>query len=133
MLVLRLRRSGKKHEPHYRLVVQEKRSKLNGKYLESLGHFHPTYPKDQVVVKAERIKYWLDQGVDCSDTVTNLLVKEKILDESKKISKVYSPKKKSPETKSEAKAETPQAPKETVEPEADKESIAPQAEKETPA
>lgn len=79
MVVLRLRRGGRTHSPHYRIVAQEKRSKLNGAYIESIGHYHPTNSKDAVVIDKDRAKFWLAQGAMPSDTVTNLLVSEGIL------------------------------------------------------
>lgn len=94
MLVIRLRRGGRKHQPHYRIVVQEKRSKLNGKYLESLGHYHPALKDKTLVVDKERATSWLKQGAQVSETVTNLFVKTGILPDSAKISRVYSVKKK---------------------------------------
>jgi len=79
MVVLRLRRGGRTHSPHYRIVAQEKRSKLNGAYIESIGHYHPTNEKDALVIDADRAKHWLAQGALPSETVVNLLVKEGIL------------------------------------------------------
>ena len=79
MVVLRLRRGGRTHSPHYRIVAQEKRSKLNGAYIESIGHYHPTNSKDAVVIDKDRAKFWLASGAVPSETVTNLLVSEGIL------------------------------------------------------
>ena len=94
MLVIRLRRGGKKHEPHYRIVVQEQRSKLGGKYIESLGHYHPIMPNKPVEINKERVEYWLKSGAQLSVTANNLFVKNGILPKEQKISKVYSKKKK---------------------------------------
>ena len=41
MLAIKLKRIGKKHQPSYRIVVAEKRSKLNGRYVEDLGWLNP--------------------------------------------------------------------------------------------
>lgn len=97
MLVIRLRRGGKKHEAHYRIVVQEKRSKLGGKYIESLGHYHPIMPNKPVEINKERVDFWLKSGAQLSVTANNLFVKNGILPKEQKISKVYSKKKKSTE------------------------------------
>lgn len=75
MVVIRLRRGGRTHDPHYRLVAQEKRSKLNGAYIENLGHYHPTDAQKKLEVNKERLDYWLSQGAELSPTVTNILVK----------------------------------------------------------
>lgn len=112
MLVIRLRRGGKTHQPHYRIVVQEKRSKVNGKYIESLGHFHPIAKEDsQLVINKDRILYWLGQGAKPSDTLTNLLVRADILPATAKISRVYSNKKKLAKDKSAREKAAPQAAK----------------------
>lgn len=88
MVVLRLRRGGRKHSPHYRLVVQEKRSKLNGAYIESIGHYHPT-EANELTIDKDRAKYWLGQGAQVSDSVVNLLVKEGILPKKQQIKKTF--------------------------------------------
>ena len=94
MLVIRLTRTGKIHAPHYRLVVQEKRSKLNGKAIDTVGHYHPAQAGKELVIDQEKAKAWLDKGAQPSDTVTNLFVKVGIFDKSKKVSKFFNPNKK---------------------------------------
>lgn len=130
MLVIRLRRGGKKHEPHYRIVVQEQRSKLGGKYIESLGHYHPIIPNKPVEINKERVDFWLKSGAQISVTANNLFVKNGILPKEQKISKVYSKKKKSTE-ESAAKAvktETAAVAKEDVTVASKKEEAAPDEE-----
>lgn len=78
MLVLRLKRIGKKHQAAFRLVVGERRSKLKGDYTEDLGSYNPHTKKSDF--KAERVKYWLSVGAQASDTVYNLLVRNKIVE-----------------------------------------------------
>lgn len=109
MLVIRLTRTGKVHSPHYRIVVQEKRSKLNGKALAILGHYHPAQADKQLVVDKEQAEKYLQQGAQPSETVNNLLVKAGVLDKSKKISLHFTPK-----PKEQAAAPAPAA-KETAE------------------
>jgi ribosomal protein S16 len=72
MLVIRLKPVGRKHQISYRIVVTEKRSKLNGPYREDLGFYNPR--TDKFSVNAERAKYWLSIGAQPSDTVYNILV-----------------------------------------------------------
>lgn len=98
MLAIRLTRTGKKHEPHYRIVVQEKRSKLDGKAIDYIGHYHPAQAGKLLVIDKEKAKEWLAKGAQCSDTVTNLFVKEGILDASKKVHNFFTPVKKEKET-----------------------------------
>jgi len=92
MLSIRLMRTGKVHDPHYRIVVQEKRSKLNGKAVDTVGHYHPAQADKKLVVDAEKTQSWLSKGAQPSDTVTNLLVKAGVLDASRKIKTFYTPK-----------------------------------------
>ena len=70
--MLRLQRRGKLHQPSYRLVVGEKRSKLLGEQLEDLGWYNPA--DDSHGFHKERIEYWLKIGAKVSPTVNNLLV-----------------------------------------------------------
>lgn len=85
MVVIRLRRGGRTHDPHYRLVAQEKRSKLNGAYIENLGHYHPTDPKKQLELNKERLEHWLNNGATLSDAATNLLVKAGVLPAERRV------------------------------------------------
>lgn len=94
MLVLRLKRIGKKHQAAFRLVVGERRSKLKGDYTEDIGYYNPHSKKMEV--KADRVKYWLGVGAKASETVHNLLVKNKVI-EGKKIANHKQPEKKAEE------------------------------------
>jgi len=83
MLVIRLLRVGKKHQPSFRVVVTEKSSSpRGGKSIEKLGFLNPLTKENSL--NKERIQYWLSQGAKCSDTVHNLLIREKVI-EGKKI------------------------------------------------
>ena len=77
MLKIRLTRTGKRNQPHYRIVVIEHWRKPKGKYLEMLGYYHPR--SKEISLKKERILYWLSVGAKCSPTVHNLLVSNKII------------------------------------------------------
>ena len=89
MLSIRLMRTGKAHSPHYRIVVQEKRSKLTGKSVDQIGHYHPADTKKVVVIDKDKARKWLDAGAQPSDTVANIFVKEGLLDASKKVTHFY--------------------------------------------
>ncbi len=84
MLTIRLQRLGKKKQPTYRLVISEKSRDTQAKSLEILGHYNPTQNPKIIELKAERIKYWLNQGAQCSNTVHNLLVSQGIIEGQKK-------------------------------------------------
>ncbi|MEK7537277.1 MAG: 30S ribosomal protein S16 [Patescibacteria group bacterium] len=95
MLKIRLMRIGKRGQAYFRVVVQEARSKNQGKYLEDLGSWNPHQNIFQI--KEGRAKHWLSNGAQPSDTVHNFLV-DKGLVEGPKIKKVR-PKKKQGEEK----------------------------------
>lgn len=87
--MLKLQRIGKKHQASYRLIVGEKREKLDGKQLEDLGWHDPRAHKSEF--KKDRVLYWLSKGAGKSDTVHNLLISAGII-EGKKIAKHKQPK-----------------------------------------
>ena len=83
MLVLRFQRVGRKNDPNFRVVVNEKaRSAKAGRFIELVGSYNPR--TKAVNLNAERIRYWLSVGVQPSGTVHNLLVSNKII-EAKKV------------------------------------------------
>ena len=87
MLSIRLTRTGKTHSPHYRIIVQEKRSKLGGKSVDIIGHYHPVQADKLLMIDKEKANLWLSRGAQASDTVTNLFVKEGIFTSERKIAR----------------------------------------------
>lgn len=77
MLAIKLQRIGKKHQPSYRVVVANKKSKLGGEPVEDVGSYSAT--TKQAFLKADRINYWLGVGAKPTVTIHNLLVKEGVL------------------------------------------------------
>ena len=73
MLAIKLKRIGKKRQASFRVVVMEKRSKLQGRFVEDLGWANPH--TDEQKVDAERTTHWLKVGAQPTDTAWNLLVK----------------------------------------------------------
>lgn len=73
MLSIRFQRVGKKHQPNYRIVVVERRSKLGGPPVEYLGHYDPFTKKGNVA--SDRVAHWLRVGAHPSITVHNVLVR----------------------------------------------------------
>jgi len=74
MLMIRLQRLGRKKSPSYRLVVSEKARDPQAKSLEILGHYNPVAIPKIVELKEDRIKFWLAQGAQLSESVNNLFV-----------------------------------------------------------
>ncbi len=77
MLAIKLKRIGKKHQASFRVIVAEKRSKMQGRYVEDLGWLNPR--SKEFNIKKERALYWLKNGAQPTDTVYNLLIKSKIM------------------------------------------------------
>jgi small subunit ribosomal protein S16 len=73
MLAISLMRMGAKGKPFYRLVVKEKRSKRDGKYIENLGTYDPMVNPAKVDLKHERIQYWIGVGAQPTETVASLI------------------------------------------------------------
>ena len=80
MLRIRLRRTGKKKQPSYRVVVADKRAPRDGAFVEVVGHYNPRTEPKTLVLKEERVKYWLSRGAQPSETVHRLLAKEGLID-----------------------------------------------------
>ena len=87
MLTIRLSRTGKKKAPSYRIVLQENHRDPWSPAIEVLGTYNPRAEKDGIVLKEDRIKYWLKHGVQPSNTVHNLFVDAKLM-EGEKLSSV---------------------------------------------
>lgn len=74
---IRLKRIGRRHRPAYRLAAMDRRRARGSKVIEELGSYDPLNPNEdrQVVLKRERIEYWLSVGAQPSDTVRRFLEK----------------------------------------------------------
>ncbi len=81
---LRLKRTGRKHLPCYRLNAVDSREPRDGRVIEELGLYDPLQkdPEKQINFKRERIEHWLSVGAQPTPTVANLLEKAGILAET---------------------------------------------------
>lgn len=77
MLSIRFKRVGRRHQPSYRIVVAERRSKRDGEPVEDLGFYHP-FTK-ATTLKEERVRYWLSVGAKPTATVHNLFVRRGVI------------------------------------------------------
>jgi small subunit ribosomal protein S16 len=68
---------GRRHRPFFRINAIESRAPRDGRIIEKLGHYDPIEkdPAKQVVLKRERIEYWLGQGAIPSDAVSQILLR----------------------------------------------------------
>ncbi len=82
MLKIRLARAGAKKRPYYHIVVADSRSPRDGSFLEKVGAYNPMLAKDdanRVVLKNERITYWLSKGAQATDRVALFLGRANII------------------------------------------------------
>jgi small subunit ribosomal protein S16 len=78
MLRIRLRRTGAKKKPSYRVVVADARAPRDGAFLEILGHYNPLTDPATVVIDADRAQRWLANGAQPSNRVARLFKREGI-------------------------------------------------------
>lgn len=99
MLKIRLKRTGRTRQPFYRIVVAEASRSPQSSCIEIVGSFNPRDKKGSLVLKAERIKYWLSQGAKATGVAHNMLVTAGIVTgRKKKVTKIAKKKKEGEET-----------------------------------
>ena len=78
---IRLKRVGRRHRPAFRLATTDSRRPRDSRVIEELGSYNPVDPNEdrQVLLKGDRIKYWLSVGAQPSETVRRLLERQGIL------------------------------------------------------
>ena len=81
MLMIRLQRTGRKHEPTFRVVLTDsKNGPRSGKYLKNLGWYDSRLKNDAAKqLDVEAIKHWLSHGAQPSITMHNFLISQKII------------------------------------------------------
>jgi small subunit ribosomal protein S16 len=73
LLKIRLRRTGAKKQPAYRLVVADSTAPRDGTFLEILGHYNPLTTPTTFEIKEERVREWLQRGAQPTERVERLL------------------------------------------------------------
>src|SRR5919197_1616815 len=79
MVRIRLRRTGRKRTPTYRIVVADSQSPRDGRFIEIIGQYAPRQGEKALNLQTDRANYWLDKGAQPSDTVRSLLRKAGLL------------------------------------------------------
>ena len=74
---IRLKRTGAKNNPVFRIVVADNRSPRDGKFIEELGTYWPTKKDSNFQLDIARADYWVSKGAQPSDTVASFLKKAK--------------------------------------------------------
>lgn len=77
---IRLRRVGAKKAPFYRVVVADSRYPRDGRFIEEVGTYDPLTEPSTFKVDGEKVKQWISNGAQPTDTVKSLLKKNGIID-----------------------------------------------------
>ena len=77
MLRIRMTRMGGKKDPHYRVVVAEKRGPRDGRFVEKVGYYNPSLNPIRLKLDLERVDYWIGKGAQPTETVRTLIRKVK--------------------------------------------------------
>ena len=72
---IRLRRMGKKKQPHYRIVVTDSRAPRDGRFVENIGYYNPMSNPGKLSLDLGRVDYWVGEGAIVSPTVGSLVSK----------------------------------------------------------
>jgi small subunit ribosomal protein S16 len=75
MVVIRLARGGAKKRPFYNIVAADSRNRRDGRFIERVGFYNPVASGNaqSLVVNAERLAYWQQNGAQLSPTVARLV------------------------------------------------------------
>ena len=77
---IRLRRMGAKKAPFYRVVVADSRSPRDGRFIEELGVYDPTTEPTTFRVDQDKVKQWMANGAQPTETVRVLLKKSGVIE-----------------------------------------------------
>lgn len=87
MVRIRLRRTGQRHQPSYRIVVADIESPRDGRFLEIIGHYIPTTDPFTFEVKEDRVYEWMQKGAQPSESVIKLFKTTGVLDRYERFKK----------------------------------------------
>jgi len=74
MVVIRLARGGAKKRPFFNIVAADSRDRRDGRFIERVGYYNPVASgaAQNLVINAERLAYWQQNGAQLSPTVARL-------------------------------------------------------------
>ena len=78
---MRLTRLGDKKSPFYRVVVIDSHKARDGQYVDLVGTYDPI--NEKLNLDVEKAKKWVSCGVQPTETVRALLVRENIIEPKK--------------------------------------------------
>lgn len=99
MLKIRLKRTGRKGQPHYRIVVMESSKPRNSKVVDTLGYYNPRTQPTTFDIDKEAAAKWLKNGAQPTGTIAQHFVKIGLLKGLKRGSVKPSTEKKTKEEK----------------------------------
>lgn len=91
MLVIRFTKIGRKNDPKFRIIVKEKRSKRDGKYIDLIGFYDPVANPHILRYDQAKLDKWLMQGAQLSEGVAKIIKvpkKEKVAKKTASTKKV---------------------------------------------
>ena len=77
---IRLKRTGMKKAPSYRVVVADARSPRDGRIIENIGWYNPRVEPSAININEEKALAWLKNGAQPTESVTLLLKRVGIMD-----------------------------------------------------
>ena len=78
---IRLKRTGKKKAPSYRVVVADSRFSRDGRIIENIGWYNPRVEPSAIHINAEKALGWLKNGAQPTESVASLLRRAGIMDQ----------------------------------------------------
>lgn len=83
MLKIRLKRTGKRGQAFFRVVVMESTRNRGSKSVEDIGYYNP-HNNSIFEVDKTKAKKWLDNGAQPTETVAQYFVKQGLMKTSRK-------------------------------------------------
>jgi small subunit ribosomal protein S16 len=85
MVRIRLRRTGLKHQPTYRVIVADKESPRDGRFIEILGSYNPRSEPFTLDIDEERTYYWMGVGAQPSESLVKLFKSAGVMDRYERV------------------------------------------------
>ena len=75
MVVIRLSRGGSKHRPFFNIVVADKRTRRDGRFIARIGFYNPIAKggEEGLRIVQDRLTHWIGVGAQASPTVLRLI------------------------------------------------------------
>lgn len=84
MVKIRLTRTGKKHQPHYRIVAIDSAAPRDSEYIERIGYYNPRTKPPTLKYDKELLEKWIKNGAQMTDTVHDIFVREGVIEQTDK-------------------------------------------------